>query len=496
MLNRTIFLWAGTLAMLVMGVRGQDPLPSSRASKAAVGVARPHIILVMADDQGWGDTSYNGHSTLKTPHLDAMAKAGVVFNRFYAGAPVCSPTRASVMTGRNPNRVNVLDHGHYLRAQESTLARALKQAGYATGFFGKWHIGSAQKKSPVCPGALGFDEWLMGLNFFDQDPCLSQGGTYRQFKGQGSVIVMDHALDFIRRQVKGERPIFAVVWFPAPHAPHKEFAVEAKRYKGSKWKGYWDEIALVDEQVGRLRQTLRELELHENTLLWYCSDNGGLDASTSGGRERKGSIYEGGLRVPALLEWPGVYKPAHIAIPASTNDIYPTILAIAGAKVDKQCPLDGIDLQPIMAGEQKQRPGIGFWRGLAPGQGTHSDRIIQKLMSAQQEGEPTPLPGRLRKNIDDWPKWNRSVYPGHAAWLQWPYKLHRIQKRGKRRKALGKVTERWELYDLDKDPDEMTNLAEADPKRVATMREALHAWQNAVYDSLEGKDYDRLGIKR
>lgn len=513
MWNRTILFWIGILASCVPGPRGQEPAPASPEVKGAAGSARPHIVLVMADDQGWGDSSYNGHPVLETPHLDAMAKAGVVFDRFYAAAPVCSPTRASVMTGRNPNRVHVLDHGHYLRRQESTLARALRQAGYATGFFGKWHIGSAQKESPVCPGALGFDEWLMGLNFFDQDPYLSEGGTYKRFQGQGSVIVMDHALEFIRRHAKGDQPIFTVIWFPAPHAPHREFPTADKRYAGSpgkgsprkgaprkgsrgkeaRWGGYWDEIALVDEQVGRLRQTLRELSLQQNTLLWYCSDNGGLDASTSGGRERKGSIYEGGLRVPALLEWPAVYGHARIAIPATTSDIYPTLLAIARARVDKQCPLDGIDLQPILAGKQTSRPGIGFWRGLAPGQATYSDRLIQKLMQAQQAGKPTPLPGRLRKDIDAYPEWDRSIYPGHAAWLQWPYKLHRIQKLGKRR---GKIRVKWALYDLQKDPDETDNLADTDPKRVAAMRQQLQAWQDSVYDSLEGKDYDRLGIER
>ena len=128
---------------------------------------RPHIVLMMSDDHGFGDTGYNGHPFVRTPHLDAMAKVGVVFDRFYAAAPVCSPTRASVMTGRHPFRGNVPNHGHYLRPHEVTIAEALKGAGYVTGHFGKWHIGSVQKESPTSPGGQGFDEWLSGLKKAD-----------------------------------------------------------------------------------------------------------------------------------------------------------------------------------------------------------------------------------------------------------------------------------------------------------------------------------------
>ena len=154
----------------------------------------------MADDQGYGDAGYTGHPIVKTPHLDAMAKESVVFNRFYAGAPVCSPTRASVLTGRTPMRTNVLNHGHYLRPHEVTLAETLKSAGYHTAHFGKWHIGSVQKDSPTSPGKQGFDEWLTALNFYDRDPYFSHNGTYKQLKGQGTVITMDAALSFLKKK--------------------------------------------------------------------------------------------------------------------------------------------------------------------------------------------------------------------------------------------------------------------------------------------------------
>lgn len=134
----------------------------------------PNIILVMADDQGYGDAGYTGHPFVKTPHLDAMSKNSVVFDRFYAAAPVCSPTRASVLTGRSPIRTNVINHGHYLRPHESTLPEVLQQSGYITGHFGKWHIGSVQPESPTSPSKIGFTEHLTGLNFFDQNPYLTK----------------------------------------------------------------------------------------------------------------------------------------------------------------------------------------------------------------------------------------------------------------------------------------------------------------------------------
>ena len=252
---------------------------------------KPNIILVMADDQGYGDAGFSGHPTLKTPHMDAMASTSVVFNRFYAGAPVCSPTRASVMTGRTPTRVNVPNHGHYLRPHEITIAEALKTVGYSTGHFGKWHIGSVQPNSPTSPGGQGFDDWVSGLNFFDKDPYLSRNGSYEQIAGQGTVIAMDETIKFIKKQRDDDSPFLAVTWFPAPHDPHRESLTEAngvELYSGPN-QGYYREIQLIDQQLGRLRKTLRDLKIADNTILWYCSDNGGLVKETSGGRAKKGA---------------------------------------------------------------------------------------------------------------------------------------------------------------------------------------------------------------
>ena len=156
---------------------------------------QPHIVLVMTDDQGWGQTGYNNHPVLKTPNLDAMAANGLRFDRFYAAAPVCSPTRASVLTGRSNMRTGVESHGFALRKQERTLAQALKKAGYATGHFGKWHLNGLRGPGvPIRgddthgPGQFGFDTWLSVTNFFDRDPVMSRKGTFVEFSGDSSEI--------------------------------------------------------------------------------------------------------------------------------------------------------------------------------------------------------------------------------------------------------------------------------------------------------------------
>jgi arylsulfatase A-like enzyme len=444
---------------------------------------KPNVILVMADDQGYGDAGFTGHPTLRTPGMDAMAAAGVVFNRFYAGAPVCSPTRASVMTGRTPVRVNVPNHGHYLRPHETTLAEALKSVGYVTGHFGKWHIGSVQAASPTSPGGAGFDEWLSGLNFFDLDPYLSRNGTYVQIKGQGSAITMDATIEFLEKHAGGDKPMFAVTWFPAPHSPHAEAPVDLPAgilpYEGE-MQGYYREIQLIDQQLGRLRAALRQMKIAENTIVWYCSDNGGLSEKHSGGRQRKGSVYEGGLRVPAILEWPAKYEAKQVDVPAFACDIYPTILAIAGAEVKNQPPLDGVDLSEVIAGRQTTRPAMGFWHHFTGGQSTRSDQLIRTLMLAQQAGEPNPLPERLLKNVNQFADLPEGKYKGHAAWNHWPWKLHRIEN--------GDVVE-IELYHLVDDPLEANDLSRKEPARTAALRAELEAWQASVFRSLEGKDY-------
>jgi arylsulfatase A-like enzyme len=442
---------------------------------------RPNIILVMADDQGWGDASCNGHPFVQTPALDAMAKQGFVFDRFYAGAPVCSPTRASVLTGRSPIRTKVTNHGRYMRPQEQTLAETLKSAGYVTGLFGKLHLGSGQPDSPCNPGNMGFDEWIIGLNFFDNDPYLSRNGKIEQRKGKGSVILMDDAIAFLKKHQKGHCPMFTVVWFPSPHDPHQEVPDGPSLYDNKQHAGYYREITLLDQQVGRLRRELSSMGIADNTILWYCSDNGGLVPGTSGGREKKGSIYEGGLRVPAMIEWPAGKLQGRTAIPVSTCDMYPTLLAMAGVKSAPPYPLDGTNVSDLLTGkaERRSKP-IGFWHHLQKGQGTSSDQILKAIMEKQHAGAPLPHdPPRMRKDVDAFPQFPENTAKGHAAWNDWPWKLHRIN---------GKT---FELYNLSADPRERVDLSK-DPKqshRLEQMKHALDTWMRSVVRSLNGKDY-------
>ena len=444
--------------------------------------APPHIILVMADDQGYGDCGYTGHPFVQTPHLDEMSKNSVVFDRFHASAPVCSPTRASVMTGRNPVRTNVPNHGLYLRPQEITIAEALKSNGYLTAHFGKWHIGSVQKESPTSPGGQGFDHWLSGLNFFDRDPYLSQNGKFAQHKGQGSVITMNRAIEHLKKHAKS-KPTFTVIWFPSPHDPHRETSSNPELYKGKKHAGYFQEITLLDEQIGKLRKALRDLKIHQNTLLWYTSDNGGLVTESSGGRAKKGSVYQGGLRVPSLLEWPGRFPAKTVSVPSSSSDIYPTLLSLTEGTIENQPLLDGIDLVPFIDGKETTRKKpLGFWHHFAGGNPTWNDRIIKQLMEAQKAGKETPLPTRLLKNVNDFPTYSDGAHKkGHAALLDWPHKIHAIYKNNKTT---------WELYDLDKDPMESKDLSPIfAPEKLESLKEKLTAWQKSVLRSHEGKDY-------
>lgn len=448
---------------------------------------QPNIILCMADDQGWGDTAYNGHPLLKTPHLDEMAAVGLRFDHFYAAAPVCSPTRGSVLTGRNPNRFGCFAWGRTLRPQEITIAERLQAAGYATGHFGKWHLGSVLKGSPVNPGNSGFDHWLSAFNFYDNDPILSREGKAVELEGESSMIAADAAIEFIRLQVKAAKPFFAVVWFGSPHGPFRAAPEDASHYADAKNAQRLGEITGLDRAVGKLRAALREEGVHENTLFWYTSDNGGTEIASSGGRDRKGSIYEGGLRVPAVIEWPERIKTPRVTqVPATTSDIYPTLLDLVGITPVDQPVLDGISLAMVIDGEldTREQP-IGFWRTNEGGIGTPSHEWMSQELAAQKSGKKYHDQSRLMLDAGEiTTRYPRDRFPGHSAWLDWPWKLHRIS--GSKQES----DETWlELYHLEVDPMETTDVATQHPQRVERMDAALEQWLGSVVDSLNGQDY-------
>jgi arylsulfatase A-like enzyme len=457
------------------------------ADKPVPGKELPNIILLMADDLGYGDVACYGNPVVKTPHLDEMARDGIRFNRFYSGAPVCSPTRGSCLTGRHPYRYGIPWAGrHPLPEDEITLAEALKSRGYATGHFGKWHLGGLSRTiiqsefpdgpSPYSPPwENGFEEsfstesmvpnynpyYHVGGSFGTDDYRHVQtvpvekgqrtGGTIwreRYWTGPGQVvdewpegddskIIMDRALDFIQKNSGDESPFLAVIWFHTPHTPvvagneyrnlYPELPVPEQHWFGS--------ITAMDEQIGRLRSHLQTNGISENTILWFCSDNGPsyIHEYNSAGplRGKKSELYDGGIRVPAIIEWPARFPDSKIVdIPASTSDFYPTLLAITNTLMDNQPALDGENILPILEGKADSRDPIAF---------------------------VSPLPSPLRKQ--------ETQEEEQFALIDHQYKIISMDN------GLS-----FQLYDLLADEGETTDLAGEQPDVLIDMKDNLFAW--------------------
>jgi arylsulfatase A-like enzyme len=329
------------------------------------GATKPNIVVILADDQGWGDLGVHGNTNLETPHIDSLARSGALFERFFV-CPVCSPTRAEFLTGRYHPRGGVRGvstGGERLDLDEKTIAEAFKAAGYATGAFGKWHNGT---QWPYHPNARGFDEYYgftsghWGSYF---DPPLDHNGQLVQGKGYLADDFTDHAMAFINQHQA--RPFFCYVPFNTPHSPmqvperfHQKSAnAELKmRHRDAKVEDVdFTRAALamcenIDWNVGRILDRLDELKLADKTIVVYFSDNGPNSWRWNGGMKgRKGSLDEGGLRVPLLIRWPGRI-PAGLRIPqiAGAIDLLPTLADMAEVKISGDKPLDGISLKPLL----------------------------------------------------------------------------------------------------------------------------------------------------
>ena len=284
------------LACLLLLVAAPATPTQPRANKRP-----PNIILCMADDLGWGDTGYRGHSVLRTPNLDRMAREGVRFDRFYSGAPVCSPTRGSCLTGRHPYRYGIpgANTGRML-SEELTLAEILKKRGYATGHFGKWHLGTLTKRIKdsnrgrpgqtqhyAPPWDHGFDVCFSTeakVPTWWREGSYDSYGTYywtgedervpaEEIEGaDDSERIMDRALPFVRDAAKRGQPFFAVIWFHAPHLPVLSRPPFTDGY--NEHADYYGCITALDAQMGRLRAALQAAGVADDTMLWFCSDNG------------------------------------------------------------------------------------------------------------------------------------------------------------------------------------------------------------------------------
>jgi len=341
---------------------------------------RTNFVLVMTDDQGWGQTGYYNHPVLKTPNLDKMASNGLRFDQFYAGGPVCSPTRATVLTGRTHDRTGVFDHGYALRKQEKTLPQALQKVGYSTGHFGKWHLCGLRgpgvpilKSDTHGPRAFGFNKWLSVTNFFDLDPIMSRQGKLEEFKGDSSEIIVEEALSFMKQETKKGKPFFCVIWYGTPHSPWMALEEDMEEFNNlnKNSQAHYAELRAMDRSIGTLREGIKKMNIDQNTLVWFTSDNGGLpkmSPTTTGGlRDYKGSLYEGGIRVPAIIEWPKVIKTGRICkYPAGAVDIFPTIAEIVGLPDSSMLkPVDGLSLISLFNSNitEREKPLIFSSRG-------------------------------------------------------------------------------------------------------------------------------------
>ena len=474
----------------------------------------PNIILLLGDDHGWDETSYNGHPFLKTPVLDEMAAQGLKMNRFYSSSPVCSPTRGSIITGRHPNRYGTFTPGWSIRPEEIGIAQQMKNAGYATAHFGKWHLGPVKAESPTNPGAMGFDEWLSHDNFFEMNPQLSRnGGPPVKFEGEGSEIIIREAIKFIKSAQEAGKPFFVVIWFGSPHEPYsglpKDLALydnlpvdfgnktvrltsnetgqPVNRLQRDVLRERFAEITAMDRSIGWVRDYLKKERLRENTLLWYFGDNGTPQEgnATVPFREEKGSIYEGGIRVPSVLEWPSrIPNPSVSEVNMVSSDLFPTLSALINQPLPDR-PIDGINLLPIIDGLADSRlEPIKFWNGgprLEKGY-----KPIPYIDPKLQEGT-TPLAkiqdGVATRNFRNFhhPDLKSQDFEGARAILDNRYKLVIHEN------SEGEILR--ELFDVRVDPGEKTNLINSQPKLAEDLEKVLKQWQQSVLESLTGKDY-------
>lgn len=490
------------------------PAMNEKSLHAKNSKSTPNIVLLMGDDHGWDEVGYNGHPFVKTPVLDEMAGSGLRFDRFYSAHPTCSPTRGSFLTGRHPNRYGTFGPNWSLRPEEFTIAHLLKEAGYATAHFGKWHVGPVKKESPTNPGALGFDEWLSHDNFFEIDPVLSRnGGTPQKIEGESSEILIDETIKFIQQSKNQNKPFLTVVWFGSPHQPYKglpedlslydnlpdslnEKEVRATSFEtgkgtsrplGDVLQERYAEITAMDRAIGKLRSYLTENNLKENTLVMYCGDNGTPGNAGHTGmtlRESKGTMYEGGIRVPGVLEWPAVIEePASTSAIAVTTDFMQTLAELTGQPLPER-PLDGKSMVPLLKdpGIQRNKP-LYFWqfnRDLF-------DDVCEPYIDPELQEGTTPLvkmmDGKYTRTFRNckYSEISEEDYAGERAMMKDRYKLI-VEGETPNEKG-------YELYDIQNDPGETKNLADEYPGMVKEMQSELREWQESVLNSLTGADY-------
>lgn len=416
-------------------------LIASSAAAFAADTRRPNIVVILADDQGWGDLSINGNKDDSTPRIDSLAKDGALFDRFFV-CPVCAPTRSEFFTGRFFARTGV--HGvstgqERLNLDEVTIMQAFKAAGYATGCFGKWHNGS---QPPYHPNSRGFDEYYGFTsghwgNYFD--PQLEHNGKF--VTGKGFIVddLTDHAMQFIEQHKDGN--FFCYLPVNVPHSPmqvpdkfYAKFANAEITQRSSQpaqevlshTRAALAMCENLDWNVGRVLDKLKELKIDDNTIVVYFSDNGPNGWRYNGGMKgRKGSTDEGGVRVPFLIRWPGKI-PAGKRVPqiAGAIDLFPTLCDLAQVPVTATKPMDGVSLKPLLMGD----PAAASW----------PDR---EIISFQAGGKGRSISVRSQK--------------------------YRLDAAGA-------------LYDMEADPDQKTDVAAQHPDEVARLKQVAKQFSAEV----------------
>ncbi|MEC4726465.1 sulfatase-like hydrolase/transferase [Shewanella sp. D64] len=452
-----------------------------------VNVNRPNIILIMADDLGYGDTGFTGNNIIKTPSLDQMAKEGVVMTNFHSGGSVCSPTRGTFLTGRHHYRYGIFwaNIGR-LPKEEITLSEILQQKGYMTGHFGKWHLGTlskdfsakGKKRKPLenfsPPTLHGYDSSFVTESAVALwDPSKGKIAVNTPFgldgvalepadvslKGGASKVVMDRVLPFIEKAVKKGQVFFTVIWFHAPHMDVVAGPEYLAQYKGhGEAAHYYGVVTEMDQQIGRLRDELKRLGIDKNTLITFTSDNGpegekanGRSAGvTDGLKGRKRDLYEGGVRVPTFALWPGNIKAGStINTASSTLDYLPTINEIVDYQMPDNRPIDGASILSLLVG------------GNANSHSTQSEQQVLKRTKA--------IP-----SIRD--------------------KLSLIEGNYKLVTSFNHI-EKPTLYNLKLDRSETTDIAMKHPQIVKAMTRKIKIFIASAKASHRGEDYPNENFK-
>jgi arylsulfatase A len=428
---------------------------AATADRAAAERPRPpNVVVILMDDLGWRDVGFMGNTFVETPHLDRLARSGVVFTQAYASAPNCAPTRACLMSGqytprhgiytvvdpRQPagspwQKLMAADSKAELATEVVTIPETVRSRGYATAFFGMWNLGRG-RTGPRTPGGQGFDTVVFPETIgFGKDAYVDEAG--RQLSDR----LTDEVLAFIGRH--RDRPFFVFLADHAVHAPFEPSADLLAKYR-RKAAAANDRrndpaqaatIEAVDRNVGRIVAKLARLRLAADTVVVFTSDNGGTPQFTPPLRGGKGELYEGGIRVPLVVAGSAVARPGTTCdVPVTSVDLYPTVLELSGAAAPAGQPLDGVSLVPLLRPEEPSRPRRLFW---------HFPCYV---------GRATPT----------------------SAVRDGDWKLVQFFEDG------GRV----ELYDLENDPHESRDLATALPDQAATLSQTLRAWQTATAAAL------------